>query len=125
MTDNRIAKLMEKLGCSAEEAIEILTEDAEIDKMTVKEAYSDLTAEQRKAVKSATITGSKKKVAVKRERKIDTDKKLILDKIFHFIRTGNFVRMNEEPQQINETEIHFSFKDNSYTLKLIKHRPKK
>lgn len=125
MTEKDIQKMMDKLEISREEAIEMLQEDEQIDKMTVKEAYSDLTAEQRKVVKSATITGSKKKVAVKRERKIDLDKKLILDKIFHFMRTGNFVQMNGEPEQKNETEINFSFGKNSYTIKLIKHRPKK
>ena len=123
MTDNRIAKLMEKLGCSAEEAIEILAEDAEIDKMTVKEAYSDLTDEQRKAVKSATITGSKKKVAVKRERKIDPDKLLIMNALDNFLYNLDYNLQITNRQ--NENEISFSMGENNFTLKLIKHRPKK
>ena len=123
MADNRITKLMEKLGCSAEEAIEILTEDAEIDKMTVKEAYSDLTDEQRKAVKSATITGSKKKVAVKRERKIDPDKLLIMNALDNFLYNLDYNLQITNRQ--NENEISFSMGENNFTLKLIKHRPKK
>ena len=124
-TEAQIQKLMDKLGCTREEALEIIREDAEVDKMTVAEAHSDLTEEQKKASKSATITGSKKRTPVKRERKVDEDKKLILEKLFHFIRTGNFVHMDGEPSKKNESEIYFTFKSNSYTIKLIKHRPPK
>ena len=73
--------LMEKLGCSYQEALEIIADDSEVDKMSVKEAQSDLTSEQKKAVKKATITGSKKKVPVKRERKIDRRKQFFIDVI--------------------------------------------
>ena len=57
---------------------------------------------------------------VMRERKIDSEKKeiflLIQDSLLHHVK-------NIEPK--NESEIAFEFKENSYTVKLIKHRPPK
>ena len=66
MNEERIQKLMKTLECSRKEAIQLLEEDEEIDKMSVKEAQSDLTAEQKKAIKSASKVGSKKRTPVKR-----------------------------------------------------------
>ena len=123
MTEKDIQKMMNKLEISREEAIEMLQEDEQIDRMTVKEAYSDLTAEQRKAVKSATITGSKKKVAVKRERKIDPDKLYLIELLFDL--ATKISDHYTESERINESEVHFTFRNSRYTIKLIKHRPKK
>ena len=122
MTEKDIQKMMNKLEISREEAIEMLQEDEQIDKMTVKEAYSDLTAEQRKAVKSATITGSKKRTKVKRERKVDSRKKFFIDKIYNCL---NGCLLDDKPEKVNETEIHFTYIGEKYTVKLIKHRPQK
>lgn len=114
--------LMEKLGCSYQEALEIIAADSEIDKMSVKEAQSDLTPEQKKAVKKATITGSKKKVPVKRERKIDRRKQFLINVIFN--RLCGLI-LDEEPVKVNDSEIHFTYIGENYTVKLIKHRPPK
>ena len=114
--------LMEKLGCSYQEALEIIAADLEIDKMSVKEAQSDLTSEQKKAVKKATITGSKKKVPVKRERKIDRRKQLFIDVIFDRL-CG--MLLDDKPVKVNDSEIHFTYIGENYTVKLIKHRPPK
>lgn len=121
-TEAQIQKLMDKLGCTREEALEIIKEDAEVDKMTVAEAHSDLTEEQKKASKSATITGSKKRTPVKRERKIDSRKKFFIDKIYNCL---NGCLLDDKPEKVNETEIHFTYIGEKYTVKLIKHRPPK
>lgn len=118
----RVGELMKKLGCTEAEAFEILAEDERIDKMTVKEAQSDLTSEQKKAVKKATITGSKKKVPVKRERKIDRRKQFFINVIFN--RLCGLI-LDEEPVKVNDSEIHFTYIGENYTVKLIKHRPPK
>ena len=114
--------LMEKLGCSYQEALEIIAADLEVDKMSIKEAQSDLTSEQKKAVKKATITGSKKKVPVKRERKIDRRKQFFIDVIFNQL-CG--LLLDEELVKVNDSEIHFTYIGENYTVKLIKHRPPK
>lgn len=123
MTEKDIEKAMISLDLTREEAIEMLKEDEEIDRMTPTEAYSDLTEEQRKAVKSATITGSKKRVPVKRERKVDTDKLAIMNALNNLLY--NHISNIQITGRKNESEISFSLGENSYTLKLIKHRPPK
>lgn len=122
MKEKDIQKLMQKLDCTREEAIEILQEDEAIDKMTsVKEVQSDLSEEQKKAAKAATITGSKKRTSIKRERKVDATKKKLIDCIRILIEGLHGV---VEPLK-NESEMHFTFNGDNYTIRLIKHRPPK
>ena len=55
-------------------------------------------------------------------RKVDENKRDLLD----FMR--NNLEMLEELaiiSQKTETELHFTYKNDNYTLKLTKHRPKK
>lgn len=122
MTQNDISLLVKKLGCTPEEAKEILAEDERIDKMTVAEAQADLTSEQKKAIKTASATGSRKRTPVKRERKIDSRKKFFIDKIYNCL---NGCLLDDKPEKVNETEIHFTYIGEKYTVKLIKHRPQK
>ena len=121
-TAKEISNLMNKLGCTRREAVDIIRADKQIDKMTVKEAQSDLTSEQKEAVKKATITGSKKKAPVKRERKIDRRKQFFIDVIFNRLRE---LLLDDEPVKVNDSEIHFTYIKENYTVKLIKHRPPK
>ena len=48
MTEKQIAKMMTTLKISREEAIELIREDEEIDRMSMSEVTSDLTTEQQK-----------------------------------------------------------------------------
>lgn len=121
MDEKRIASLMKNLGCTREEAISVIMEDDEIDHMTSKEVNADLSAEQKKAMKKATNTGTRKRTEVKRERKVDeTKKRLINDYRVLLEGLGAIV----EPLT-TEAEMHFTFEGASYTVKLIKHRPPK
>ena len=76
----KIAKLMKTLDLTEEEAIALIQDDLEVDRMTsTKQINSDLTEEQKKASKQA--RGCGRKVAekpVKREKKVDEIKKKIL-----------------------------------------------
>jgi hypothetical protein len=121
MTEKDIQKTMTKLDLTREEAIAMLQEDEMIDKMSVKEAQSDLSAEQKKAIKSATAVGAKKRTAVKRERKVDKVKKEIINCVRVLLEGMGAIA---EPLK-NETDLHFTFKGDSYSVKLIKHRPPK
>lgn len=117
----RVGELMKKLDCTEAEALELLAEDEKIDKMTVAEAQSDLSKEQKQAIKKATITGSKKRTTVKRERKIDEIKKRFINGIRIYLE-GCGAKV--EPLT-NETDLHFIFENTHYSIKLTKHRPPK
>lgn len=121
LDEARIEKLMATLNCSRDEAIEIIREDEEIDGMSMKEVNADLTEEQKKAVKAATKTGTKKRTAVKRERKVDPVKKQLINNI-RILLEG--MHANVEPLT-NETDLHFTYEGASYSIKLTKHRPPK
>lgn len=121
MDEKRIASLMKSLNCTREEAISVILEDEEVDKMSMKEINSDLTAEQKKAMKDATKTGTKKRTEVKRERKVDETKKRFLNGFRVYLEgIGGSV----DPLE-TEAEMHFTFEGAQYTVKLIKHRTPK
>lgn len=117
----RITKLMKSLGVTRDEAIAIIYDDDEVDSMSMKEVTSDLTAEQKKAVKNATKTTSKPREKVKRERKVDETKKRLIND-YRVLLEGLGAKV--EPLT-TEAEMHFTFEGDSYTVKLIKHRPPK
>ncbi len=121
MNEKQIEKIMKSLGCTREEAIELIMEDEAVDHMTSKEVNSDLTADQKKAMKKATNTGTKKRTAVKRERKVDEIKGRLLND-YRVLLEGLGAQV--EPLK-TEAEMHFTFEGASYTVKLIKHRPPK
>lgn len=56
-----------------------------------------------------------------RERKVDTNKKAILDKIYICLEEAGIAIDSIQ----NETAISFHYKKDSYSLKLVKHRKKK
>ena len=123
MDEKRIASLMKSLGCTREEAIAVIEEDEAIDKMTMKEINADLTPEQRKVMKEATSTGTKKRTAaVKRERKPDEEKAEIIGKIADFLKEidGYDVEVIK-----GEREISLIVGANDYSITLTKHRPPK
>lgn len=121
ITEKQISEMMNALKCSREEAIEVIKEDAEIDSMSMKEVNADLTPEQKKAMKKATNTGTKKRTAVKRERKVDETKKHLMD--CHRVLLEGLGAIVEP--LTTEAEMHFTFKGEAYTVKLIKHRKPK
>lgn len=121
MTEKQIEKMMKSLDLSREEAIQMLLEDEEVDKMSMKEVTSDLTAEQKKTIKKVTQTQSGERAKPKRERKVDEAKKKILEGFTEYLAS---VGADVQPL-ITEAEMHFSLDGAEYTVKLIKHRPPK
>lgn len=126
MTEQEILKTMKALDVSRAEAIGILKEDEEIDRMEMSQVDNDLTAEQKKVKKQMTKTGDKKKPTVykfdkPKERKVDETKKRFLTAIKVLLEGAGCAV--ETPK--TEAEMHFTYEDESYTLKLIKHRAPK
>ena len=133
MTEAQITKMMASLKISREEAIEVIREDEEIDKMPMSEVDNDLTAEQKKAKKDATkTTGDKRKRAYKftqRERKPDEVKREIIETIAHNLDRACCGENLDHPQDITivkpEKEITFVLFGEEYSVTLTKHRKPK
>lgn len=120
MNEKRIAELMKSLGCSREEAIQVIADDDAIDGGA---KLFELTADQKKAVKKMTGTGTRKSSGtVKRERKPDEEKQEIIAKIADFLAKidGFDVEIIK-----NEREISLLVGENDYSITLTKHRPPK
>lgn len=129
MDEKKIASLMKSLGCTREEAIAVIEEDEAIDKMTMKEINADLTPEQRKVMKEATSTGTKKRTAVKRERKPDDTKREIIETVARNLDRCCFGEDLHTVANVTianpEREITFSVDGAEYSITLTKHRPPK
>ena len=133
MTEAEIKKMMTTLKISREEAIDLIREDEEVDKMSMSEVNSDLTAEQKKAKKDATkTTGDKRKRSytfTKRERKPDEVKREIIATIAQNLDRCCF---GEELSTVTdvvilkpEKEITFKVGGDEYSVTLTKHRKPK
>lgn len=133
MTETQIVKMMETLKISREEAIDLIREDEEIDKMPMSQVDNDLTDEQKKAKKKATTTtGDKRKRSytfTKRERKPDDVKREIIATIAQNLDRCCF---GEELSTVAdvvilkpEKEITFKVGEDEYSVTLTKHRKPK
>lgn len=113
--EQEIQKNMKVLGISREEA-EQLWEDDQND--FIGEEGEEMTRKAKEIKRYE--KGDKPRAKAKKERKVDENKKLILDKLHKALET--FVKITNVK---TETEISFVYNDEEYTLKLTKHRPKK
>ena len=111
--DKQVEKLINLLGCSMSEALDIIKSDEQIDK---GEKLFELTQEQKQAAKSATITtsGKARKKTKKRIKKKDHNKLSLMNNIIN--------SLNNCVQDINvinpEREITFMYNDKKYKLVL-------
>ena len=110
--EKEIRKYMEKLGISYEEAEQLWEDDQED---YIGESGEEMTkkAKEIKRYEKA----DKPKSKSKKERKVDEDKKEILCIVHKALES--IVKITEVK---TETEIKFVHNDESYTLKLTKHR---
>lgn len=133
MTEAQITKMMATLKISREEAIQVIREDEEIDKMPMSQIDNDLTPEQKKAKKDATkATGDKRKRSytfTKRERKPDEVKREIIETIARNLDRVCCGENLDHPQDITivkpEKEITFVLFGEEYSVTLTKHRKPK
>ena len=110
--DKQVEKLVNLLGCSMSEALDIIQSDYRIDK---GEKLFELTPEQKKNAKSATITTSgKARKKTERIKKSDSDKLSLMNNIIN--------SLNNCVQDINvinpEREITFMYNAKKYKLVL-------
>ena len=114
--EQEIKKNMEILKISREEAEELYISDHEEKDTPEQKEYTEKAKKLKRYEKSDT---PRKKST--RERKVDEEKGHIL-KCIKVLIEGLHGQVTEIK---NEAEFSFLFNENSYTIKLIKHRPKK
>ena len=133
MTEQQITKMMTTLKISREEAIDLIREDEEVDRMSMSEVDNDLTPEQKKAKKKATnTTGDKTKRSytfTKRERKPDDVKREIIATIAQNLDQCCFGKELSTVVDVvvlkPEKEITFRVGEDEFSVTLIKHRKPK
>ena len=74
-----------------------------------------------KEIKSYVQSSVEKKSRKPRSRKVDEEKGFILGHVESLLRELDAQEISKK----TETEIHFTYGENDYTIKLTKHRPKK
>ena len=118
-TEKEIEKQMKANHCTRQEALEILQWDYEIDHGNTENGA--LTKEQKALVRKITKADKDpaKKRSVKKERKVNENKKALIEKI------AQALTETENLSVKTETEISFSYNGKSYTVKLTEHREKK
>ena len=124
-TKEQIEKQMRANHCTREEAIDILAWDWEIDHGN--EELGAMTAEQKKMVRNLTKAEKvpTEKRTVKRERKVDENKKEVFDWIRIMLEGMEQNGKVESMACKNEAEISFTHGGEAFTVKLTKHRAPK
>ena len=126
MDEKRIAELMQTLDLTREEAIELIQEDEKVDKMTVKETESDLTAEQKQAIKKAkggakAVDAFGKKRVV--ERKADEDKRTLISLLYNTLHSADDPSC--ENIEVTNPERQIDFKMNGRRFRIVLSAPRK
>ena len=115
--DSELENSMRLLDISKEEAIQMWLDDNDY---TTNDEVEELTEKAKKEIKRYEKSDKKRKSTPK-VRKIDEEKKRFLDGFRIFVEGlgGCLTEMK------NEAEFTFTFGDNCYTVKLVKHRAEK
>lgn len=112
--ESDIKNIMETEKMDRETAVRCYFEDMGLidagEKATITEVAS--TSQKRRYVKP-----DKPRKKAERVRKVDEEKKVILNKLMSVIDAEKIIK--------NEAEFSFNLNGTDYTVKLVKHRPKK
>lgn len=118
MNEAQVAKLMKTLGCTREEAIDIIQADSDIDHG--KRVSFDLSKEDEKKAKKYANCDTHKRVKKTVERKPDEEKEAIVAEIAEFFdKKSGFPTENVEIINKNR-QIRFSIRENWYEITLVK-----
>ena len=117
ISDAELEKSMKLLDITKEEAIQMWLDDNDY---TTNEVVEELSEKAKKNIKRYEKSDKKRKSTPK-ERKVDEEKKAFLSgfKIFAEGKGGIVTAVK------NEAEFSFTYGENAYTVKLVKHRAKK
>ena len=116
----KVDNLVDKLECSIDEAIDILEADKAIDQG--KQLDFDLSPEEhKKAMKLANVREHTMTSKPTRTKKIDDEKKAVIDGIAEFLGQCDVNCENISISNVDR-EIKFTVGANKYTITLIKNR---
>ena len=115
--EKEIKGLMKRHSLSLEEATQLWEED---NSDYCNEEMAEMEKKAKENARRYEKDTQKKRKPTSRERKIDTEKLIILNALKPVLET-----MSDNVTRKTETELKFDVNGNSYTLKLTKHRPKK
>lgn len=115
--DAEIEKSMKLLKLSHDEAVQMWLED---EGYLENEVVKELTAKAKENKVGHDAKTDKPRKKTERIRKVDEEKKYLLNLLISAINAENCVDTVK-----NEAEFSFTFGENSYSVKLIKHRPPK
>lgn len=115
--DAEINNSVKLLGITQAEAVQLWLDDNDY---TINETVEELTEKSKKNIKRYEQSDKKRKVSTK-ERKVDEEKKRFLNGFRIFAEGLGAVVTSTK----NEAEFSFTFGENAYTVKLVKHRPPK
>ena len=115
--DADIEKSMKLLKLSHDEAVQMWLED---EGYLENEVVKELTAKAKENKVGHDAKTDKPRKKTERVRKVDEEKKYLLNLLISAINAENCVDTVK-----NEAEFSFTFGENSYSVKLIKHRPPK
>lgn len=113
--NEEIDTFVSKYGLSQEEAIQLWLEDNDYIENEEVNKLMEKTKGQRHYEKS-----TKARKNTPKERKVDEEKKALLNLMIDAINSKYWVEAVK-----NEAEFSFKVGENSYTVKLVKHRPPK
>ena len=115
--DDEIEKNSRLLDISKDEAIQMWLEDEGYLENAVVE---ELTKKAKENRVNHDAKSDKPRKKTERVRKVDEEKKYLLNLLISAINSEKCIDTVK-----NETEFSFTFGENSYSVKLIKHRPPK
>lgn len=126
MTEKEILHAMKTLDLTREEAIEMLQEDAEIERGADPHP---LTSEQEKASKAARIVSTGPRIApVKRERKEDVDKRRLIKLFYEALTNCDDAKMSADGEcevEITNAERQIDFIYNQRKFRIVLSAPRK
>ena len=116
----KVLNYLNNLGLTREEAIELINDDKEVDRMTrMTDIQSDLTEEQKKASKKAkNVSRGVSEKSTKREKKVDNTKKMLIETL------KNSLEMATDFEILND-EREFTFTVNGEKFKVVLSKPRK
>lgn len=119
---------MKTLDLTRDEAIELIKDDEQVDKMSMKQVDDDLTEEQKKAIKKVkggvrAVNAYGKKVT--RERKENPTKASLIAEIAQFLEENSENTCEMVIITNKERQISFSIGSEKYELTLVQKRKPK
>ena len=114
--DNKIDEYVEKLECSIADACELILEE----NGKIQPSEETIKAQTEKSTKRRYEKSSTKRTT-KKERKVDEEKGYLLGCVKTLVEGLGAT----DTALKTETELGFTYGENRYTFKLVKHRPPK